>query len=88
MSNAITRAAAILGSQVRLARLLGVTPPTVNQWVKGKRPVPIAKCVAIERATAGAVTRQELRPGDWQHIWPGLFGPGMEEEATPTRGAA
>lgn len=26
-------------------------------------------CVAIEQSTAGAVTRQELRP-DWQEIWP------------------
>lgn len=29
-------------------------------------------CVAIERATDGAVTRQDLRPSDWQDIWPEL----------------
>ena len=27
--------------------------------------VPIEHCVAIERLTAGAVTRRDLRPGDW-----------------------
>ena len=26
----------------------------------------------IERATNGAVTRQELRPEDWRDIWPEL----------------
>lgn len=29
-------------------------------------------CVAIEQATDGAVTRQELRPDDWAAIWPEL----------------
>ena len=28
--------------------------------------------VAIERATSGAVTRQELRPNDFWKIWPDL----------------
>ena len=28
--------------------------------------------VLIEKATNGAVTRQELRPDDWQAIWPEL----------------
>lgn len=29
-------------------------------------------CVAIERATAGTVTRRDLRPHDWHLIWPEL----------------
>lgn len=28
--------------------------------------------VAIERETFGAVTRRDLRPDDWQQIWPEL----------------
>ena len=28
--------------------------------------------VGIERATAGAVTRQMLRPDDWERLWPEL----------------
>lgn len=30
------------------------------------------RCVAIERATNGAVTRKDLRPHDWRDIWPEL----------------
>lgn len=30
-------------------------------------------CVAIEQVTESAVTRQELRPGDWNLIWPELI---------------
>lgn len=29
-------------------------------------------CTAIERITAGQVTRRDLRPNDWQKIWPEL----------------
>ena len=32
-----------------------------------------ALCVAIERATNGAVTRRDLRPNDWHLIWPELI---------------
>lgn len=46
----------------------------VRQWQHGygaRLPGPVY-CVAIERATAGAVTRQALRPDDWHLIWPEL----------------
>jgi len=71
----IERACRLLGSQSALAVLLGVTPPAVNQWTKGTRPVPIEHCSAIERETKGRVTRQDLRPNDWQAIWPELDKP-------------
>lgn len=29
-------------------------------------------CAALERESAGAVTRRDLRPDDWQQIWPEL----------------
>jgi DNA-binding transcriptional regulator YdaS (Cro superfamily) len=29
-------------------------------------------CVAAERESAGSVTRKDLRPDDWQKIWPEL----------------
>jgi DNA-binding transcriptional regulator YdaS (Cro superfamily) len=51
---------------------LGVTPTTVSEWRSGKRPVPIERCVDIERITGGVVTRQHLRPDDWHRIWPEL----------------
>lgn len=70
--NYVKKACAIAGNQAFLARLLGVAPAVVYQWVSGLRPVPVRYCVAIERATDGAVTRQDLRPDDWREIWPEL----------------
>jgi len=64
----------LLGSQAELAKALKVTPPTVNQWVNGSRPVPIEACVAIEQATEGRVMRWNLRSSDWHRIWPELVG--------------
>ena len=67
----IVRACQVVGGQLALARLLGVQPPTVNQWCTGKRPVPIARCVPIEQATGGLVGRRDLRE-DWADHWPEL----------------
>lgn len=50
------------GSQTALAQLIGVAPELINQWAHGVRRVPLERCVAIERATDGAVTCEELRP--------------------------
>jgi DNA-binding transcriptional regulator YdaS (Cro superfamily) len=46
----------------------------IRQWQHGyakRKPSP-ANCIAIERATSGAVTRKELRPKDYWLIWPDL----------------
>lgn len=59
-------------TQIAIANLVGESPSFVNQWVNGKRPVPAKACVAIEQATNGQVTRQEIRPDDWHLIWPEL----------------
>ena len=58
------------GAASGLSRALGVAPSLVSQWASGDRPVPVDRCVAIERATNGAVTRQELLPDRWRAIWP------------------
>lgn len=60
------------GSQAELARKISAQPQLVWQWSSGVRPVPIERCVPIERATNGAVTRKDLRPDDWAAIWPEL----------------
>lgn len=52
-----------------LAKKLNVAPPTVMQWKKGIRKVPIKRCVEIEKLTNGEVTRKDLRPDDWHLIW-------------------
>lgn len=59
--NAIATAVQKYGAgQAGLARLLGVTPQAVNQWVSGNRPVPSRHVLAIESATG--ISRHLLRP--------------------------
>lgn len=46
----------------------------IRQWqhrYAERCPSPL-NCVAIEQATQGQVTRQDLRPHDWASIWPEL----------------
>jgi len=62
-------------SAAAIARTLGVSPVLVSQWRNLSRPVPAERCLAIERATNGAVTRRDLRPHDYQNIWPDLAEP-------------
>ena len=61
------------GGQSRLAKALGLSSTVlVSQWANGVRDVPFDRCVAIEVATGGQVTRKDLRPDDWQKVWPEL----------------
>lgn len=67
---ALERAAKVAGSLAKLGTLIGVSPSTPGNWKHEGRPIPPEHCVAIEKATG--VTRQDLRPDDWQAIWPEL----------------
>jgi len=71
---AVKKAAKLLGGQAALARALGIFPVNVANWItkdaSRHRPVPPAKCVAIEALTG--VSRRDLRPNDWWLIWPEL----------------
>lgn len=60
--DAIKRAIAHFGSQEALAKRLEVTQPTISEWLRGDRRVPAERCPQIERATAGAVRCEDLRP--------------------------
>lgn len=60
------------GSQRALANKLGITPVLISQWANEQRPIPPERCVEIEIATEGEVARKDLRPNDWQKIWPEL----------------
>lgn len=69
------------------ARSLGVSAQRLSNWIE--RGVPIDKCPAIERITAGVVSRRDLRPNDWQDIWPELATQVATREASnDLRGAA
>lgn len=49
------------GRQVMLALALGVVPSLVSMWASGARPVPVRRCLEIERATRGLVRAGGLR---------------------------
>lgn len=81
--NAIESAIAYIGGVGKLAAVANVSQPAVSNWrARGTTP-DAAACVAIERATGGAVTRQMLRPNDWQAIWPELAASASTDTATP-----
>lgn len=60
------------GRAAALAKTIGAHPPDVSRWAAGTRPIPVAYGAPIEAATGGLVTRREMFPENWQHIWPEL----------------
>jgi DNA-binding transcriptional regulator YdaS (Cro superfamily) len=73
--NAIDQAIKHLGGVSKLADAIGVGQSAIsNLATRGGTPSP-ANCLSIERATDGAVTRQDLRPDDYWLIWPDLPAP-------------
>ena len=80
--NALERAAAAVGGFSALAAAIGVSQSTPSMW-KARGSVPVEHCLAIERATEGAVTRRDLRPDDAHLIWPDVPAP---EQKTAVHG--
>lgn len=60
------------GARSKLAAAIGAHRPDLSDWINGSRVVPAHRCLAIERATGGVVTRRDLRPQDWMKFWPEL----------------
>lgn len=69
--NALDEAISLMGGCSRAAAELGVVQSAVSNW-RARGRAPAAHCLAIERATDGAVTRYELRPD--------VFGPAPVEK--------
>lgn len=67
---ALQRAFEIAGSKAALARAVGVTAQTVNQWANGERPVPPPRAYRIEQAYG--IDRRWFRPEDWREHWPDI----------------
>lgn len=75
-----------LGGPVALARMLGLSSPSVTNW--RHRGVPFDRCVQIERATSGRVSCEELRPDvHWHRVpdadWPHPQGRPLIDVAAP-----
>jgi DNA-binding transcriptional regulator YdaS (Cro superfamily) len=59
---ALRRAKELLGSEQAVAGIIGRTQSAVNQILSRGKRVPAEWCLPIERATAGKITRHQLRP--------------------------
>jgi DNA-binding transcriptional regulator YdaS (Cro superfamily) len=57
----ISKAAELVGGISSLANFCEVSAPAVFKWIK-KSKAPADRCLQIEKATKGQVTRYELRP--------------------------
>lgn len=56
------------GGQSALAKAIGVVPQVVNNWLR-RGNVPAEYCPAIEKATSGKVTCEQLRADvDWAYL--------------------
>ena len=64
------------GGHAALAKQLNVSPSFLSQMATGAAPIAPARCVEIEVATGGVVSRLELRPLDGASIWPELYSAG------------
>ncbi|EJF7775770.1 TPA: helix-turn-helix domain-containing protein [Morganella morganii] len=68
-NSAFKQACISIGGQSSMAKNLGVSSPTVNQWVKGIRQIPAERCPEIEKVTLGEVRCEDLRPDiDWTYL--------------------
>ena len=55
----LEKAIAVAGSKYRLAKLIGIKPPSVHGWMRSER-IPAERVLAVEAATG--ISRHELRP--------------------------
>ncbi len=69
--SALKKAVRLVGGQTALAKTVDVKQGHVWWWLNKSGKAPAEKCIGIERATNGAVTRHELRP-DIYPLEPGI----------------
>jgi DNA-binding transcriptional regulator YdaS (Cro superfamily) len=65
----------------------------ISQWACGSRPIPAERCPAIEQATDGEVTCEEMSPTEpWRRIpdktWPNPKGRPVLDFASAMKEAA
>ncbi|EKN6081006.1 helix-turn-helix domain-containing protein [Yersinia mollaretii] len=58
------------GGAKKLASDLNVSSSYLSQMASGNCSISPARCIEIEIATDGVVGRKDLRPSDWEKIWP------------------
>lgn len=65
------------GEATWLAEKLEISLSYLSQLASGRSSVSPERCISIEQATNGEVTRKDLRPEDWERIWPELVKEGV-----------
>lgn len=66
--------------RVALAEAARTTVGHLRNVGYGLRPCSPELASAVERASQGAVKRQDLRPSDWRDIWPELAANEQQQE--------
>jgi DNA-binding transcriptional regulator YdaS (Cro superfamily) len=61
----IEKAVSLAGGTAKLAQACGVTQQAVYKWLNCGHP-PVERCVAIEQAVSGKVSRFDLLPAEFQ----------------------
>ncbi|MGL5949113.1 MAG: helix-turn-helix domain-containing protein [Aeromonas sp.] len=57
------------GSIAKLARKMGLSQPSIHEWASGKYPLPMNRCIELEKITNGEVMCEEMRPDvDWGYL--------------------
>lgn len=69
------------GNQAAFVKASGLAQSFVSQLSLGHCPIPVEHGAAIEGATGGLVTRQEMFPDTWARIWPELATPTTDHAA-------
>ncbi|MBB2157034.1 helix-turn-helix domain-containing protein [Gluconacetobacter diazotrophicus] len=82
-NSSLQSAVDLFGGQSSLAKAIGKKQGHVWWWLHRARKVPAEQAIAIERATGGAVSRQDLRPDLF-----GIPAPPVEAPAPTTPEAA
>ena len=68
----VCKAIMLAGKPSFLARRYGVSTQAACFWRDGLRPFPVEHMADLEKLIGGAVKRQEMRPNDFEKIWPEL----------------
>lgn len=75
--DALRRAVEIAGSQAALARILGISQPSVWKWLDKGKPLPAEHVHTVVAATG--ISKEELRPdlfGEVARVVPASLTPG------------
>ena len=59
---AVARVIAMAGSQMKLAKLLGINQRAISWWLQRQKQIPAIKVPLIEKALQHQISRHEMRP--------------------------